>query len=103
MKFNKLLALVGACATFGLVACGDDSSSGSDSSKTEKLSIVNLDETTNIQVEVGEVATPYVAYQSSSLSMMGENLIDHQRTEPNLRLCSMYDPAGIKKTKLNLL
>ena len=44
MKFNKLLALVGACATFGLVACGDDSSSGSDSSKTE-LSIVNLDET----------------------------------------------------------
>jgi hypothetical protein len=45
MKFNKLLALVGACATFGLVACGDDSSSGSDSSKTE-LSIVNLDETT---------------------------------------------------------
>ena len=45
MKFNKLLALVGACATFGLVACGDDSSSGSDTSKTA-LSIVNLDETT---------------------------------------------------------
>ena len=45
MKFNKLLALVGACATFGLVACGDDSSSGAaNGSKTYEMSIVNFDE-----------------------------------------------------------
>ena len=43
MKFNKLLALVGACATFSLVACGDDSSSGADGT-TKKATIVNLDE-----------------------------------------------------------
>ena len=47
MNFKHLLACAGCCAAFGLVACGDDSSSntsGSMDDRVEHFTVISLDE-----------------------------------------------------------
>lgn len=69
MKFKHLLSFVGCCAAFGLIACGDDSSSntsGSMDDRVEHFTVISLDEQTKTLVAFEEKKREYCVFNQAT-------------------------------------